>query len=77
MKQNGKSRRRLSNQELEFLENIAAAACGIIINIEALADWMDEDQEQIDRGIDIKREALSIRKAALEWKEKRRARRDV
>ncbi len=62
------SRRRLSDSELEFLENIRAGACGIIQDVKALSYWID-DPDQLEISLDILIKAKQIRKVTLKREE--------
>jgi hypothetical protein len=71
-KHDKKSRQRLSDGELAFIENIRALACGIIQDVKALAYWID-DPDQLRIALGILEKAQRARAATLEWEHGRKA----
>ena len=61
----GSRRVRLGNGELEFLENIRALAIGIECRLNAMAYFVDDEQE-LDLWTGAKKRARRIRKLTIE-----------
>lgn len=62
---------RLTNDELEFLEDLTALSIGIIRDVKQLAFWID-DPNEYEIAMSIMHQALKSRSAVIEWKAKRR-----
>jgi D-serine dehydratase len=60
-----KRRVRLSNGELEFLENVRALALGIECRLDSMAYFIDDEQE-LDLWTGAKKRAQRIRKLTIE-----------
>ena len=56
---------RISNRELDFLENVTASAVGIIQKVKALSYWLD-DPEELQIALDILQDAKAIRRMSIE-----------
>jgi len=67
-------RRRLTNQELAFLENVTASAVGIIQKVKALGYSLD-DPEELQIVLDILQDAKAIRKRTIEETARRKGER--
>ena len=63
---------RLTNRELELLENISACAGGIIQKKKALSFWLD-DPDQLALALGILRDAQSIRTQAISETKRRKS----
>jgi hypothetical protein len=61
----------LSDGELEFIENVRAAACGIIQDVKALAYWID-DPDQLAIALKILEKGQRIRAMTLDWENERK-----
>jgi hypothetical protein len=62
---------RLTNDELEFLEDLTALAVGIIRDVKQLAFWID-DPDEYEIAMSIMHQALRMRSQVIEWKAKQR-----
>lgn len=62
---------RLTNDELEFLEDLTALAVGIIRDVKQLSFWID-DPDEYEIGMSIMHRALRLRSQVIKWKAKRR-----
>lgn len=64
-KRAGARRARLSNGELEFLENVRALAIGIEHRLDSMAYFIDDEQE-LDLWTGAKKRAQRIRRLTIE-----------
>jgi hypothetical protein len=62
---------KLTNDELEFLEDLTALAVGIIRDVKQLSFWID-DPDEYEIGMGIMHQALRMRSQVIKWKAKRR-----
>ena len=60
-------RRRIPDRDLEFYENVIAAAVAIVQSVKALAYWLD-DPDTLAIALRILKDAQEIRKTTIQRK---------
>lgn len=67
----GTRRAKLKNDDLEFLENVRALAIGIERRLDAMAYYVD-DEDELDLWTEAKKGAQKIRKMTIEEEKRQR-----